>query len=180
MDSRIVTREIRREIWPALREVGFASFSGRSAWRQTSARTWLVNFQSFSSYFSLVDGCTTFSFALNLGIYVPAIESTPLAKPPDYKCHLRRKLSKEIVQTNYPRPDIWHVDPDGGNVLDVLADARSVLLGLGLPWFRRFDSDDDVLRLLVESDESEEVFGIGAPGSPARNSLIERFSSSKG
>jgi hypothetical protein len=73
MDSRIVSCEIRREIWPALRDHGFRNFTSRRACRHSSERIWVADFQSFNSYFSLVDGCTTFSFAVNLAIYIPAL-----------------------------------------------------------------------------------------------------------
>jgi hypothetical protein len=33
VDATDVTREIRRAVWPFLREQGFDSFTGRTAWR---------------------------------------------------------------------------------------------------------------------------------------------------
>jgi hypothetical protein len=63
-----------------------------------------------------VDGCTTFSFAVNLGIYVPALaedRQAQLNKPHDYDCHLRRQLFKRMTQPNYARKDIWLVEPGG-------------------------------------------------------------------
>ena len=132
MDSRIVNREIRREIRPALRQAGFDAFTARTAWRHFEDRVWVVNFQSFNSYFALVDGCTTFSFAVNLGLYFVGLEDqgdgSALIKPKDYQCHFRGKLSKRIIQANYVRKDIWYVEPDGSNLLEVLDDARQILL----------------------------------------------------
>jgi hypothetical protein len=178
MESRIVNREIRREVWPALHDLGFQNVTSRRACRYSPERIWLVDFQSFNSYFCSVDGCTSYSFAVNLAIYIPALaderQARP-AKPRDYECHLRRKLSKDIKQVNYPRKDIWLVEPSGENLLDVIADARSVILRDGISWFRRFDSDDEVFRTLTEDDEGETLFGIGARRSPRRKVLIGRF-----
>jgi hypothetical protein len=178
MDSRIVNREIRREVWPALRAQGFQNVTSRRAFRHSPERIWVVDFQSFNSYFSLVDGCTTFSFAVNLAIYIPALadeRETPPAKPHDYDCHLRRKLSKDIQQLNYPRKDIWFVEPSGENLLDVLGDARSVILRDGISWFHRFDNDNEVFRTLTDDDEDEALFGIGSRWSTRRKVLIGRF-----
>ena len=178
MDSRVVNREIRREIWPALRQRGFDAFSARTAWRHFADRTWLVNFQSFNSYFSLIDGCTTFSFAVNLGIFLSALASTEedaiRGRPKAYQCHLRRKLFKKIVQINYSRKDIWYVDQEGLNLLEVLDDARRVLLANAMAWFDRFSRSDEVFRTLAEEDEDDTLFGIGAKWSPRRKLLIGR------
>jgi hypothetical protein len=178
MDSRIVSREIRHEVWPALQKEGFQTRRSRTAWKHSEKRIWVVHFQSFNSYFSLVDRCTTFSFALHLGIYVPALDSDaqiPSPTPRVHDCHLQRSLCKTIHQQNYRRPDIWYVDPSGGNVLEVLADARSVLFEDGMPWFRRFDDDQEVMRTLIHDEPSDSLFGIGARWSPRRKLLIGRF-----
>jgi len=178
MDSRIVNREIRREIWPALRVKGFDAFTPRTVWRHFPDRVWVVNFQSFNSYFSLVDGCTTFSFALNLGIYFHALceegKTEVQAKPKDYQCHMRRKLFKTIVQQNYSRKDIWYVDPEGLNLLEVIDDARRVLLANGIAWFDSLSELSHILEILVQENESDTLFGIGAKWSPHRKLLIGR------
>lgn len=178
MDSRVVNREIRGEIWPVLREKGFDTFTSRTAWRHLIDRVWVVNFQSFNSYFSLVDGCTTFSFALNLGIYFYPLagenESELQDRPKEYQCHLRSTLFKRIAQPNYPRKNIWYVDPDGLTLLEVLADARKVLLFDGMAWFDRFSELSQVFDTLVHEDEHDGLLGIGAKWSPQRKLLIGR------
>ena len=178
MDSRIVNREIRREIWSALRGEGFDAFTARSAWRHLPDRAWLANFQSFNSYFSLVDGCTTFSFALNLGIRFDALcepdAGKPEQNPKPHQCHFRCKLLKSIEQENYTRSDIWYVDDQGLNLLEVLNDARTALLADGLIWFNRFSELSELLRILVDENESDCLFGIGSRWSPRRKLLIGR------
>lgn len=178
MGSSVVSREIRREVWPVLRQQGFDAFTSRTAWRHLPDRVWVVNFQSFSSYFSLVDGCTTFSFAMNIGIYLDAlaenVDAKVRARPRDYHCHFRAKLAKGIHQQNYTRSDIWFVDPQGSNLLDVVDDARRVLLSEGMGWFDRLSGLDQVLELLVNHDETDDLFGIGAKWSPQRKLFIGR------
>ena len=108
MDAGDVTREIRRVVWPALREEGFEAFTGRSAWRYVGEAVDIVNFQSFSA--SLADGlgCTTFSFGVNLGVWLPPdaweeLEPKRDAKgrlrPEEYQCEPhRRQLKKSLAQ----------------------------------------------------------------------------------
>ena len=85
----------------------------------------VVNFQSFNRYNADVMGCTTFSFALNLGVYLTDVLSDyplPLRKgeprPEEYHCHIRRRLYP-------PRPilsraeDIWAIDEAGGNLEEI-------------------------------------------------------------
>src|SRR5919201_859251 len=71
MDAREVTREIRRVVWPALGDEGFSSFTGRTAWRYVGDDIDVVNFQSFSASLADSISCTTFSFAVNLGLWLP-------------------------------------------------------------------------------------------------------------
>jgi hypothetical protein len=125
----------------------------------------------------MVDGCTTFSLSLNLGVFFDELAgevSTRPTKPKDYECHFRSKLRKRITQANYARNDIWYVEPDGSNLLDVLSDARSVLMSEGMEWFYRISDLDSALDILLNEDEHDALFGIGGRESPARKLLIER------
>jgi hypothetical protein len=101
MDSKIVTREIRRFVWPRLKKQGFTEFSARTAWRHSKAKIDVVNFQSFNSYLAGVIGCTTYSFALNLGCYYLAIRGglpVPFGKGVPFPYH--RNLSVTFVCTS--------------------------------------------------------------------------------
>ena len=160
MDSSIVSREIRREIWPALRKEGFDQFSSRMAWRRRDARIWVVNFQSIHARHAEVQGYTPFSFTVQLGIYVSALggdTQAPVVRPKDRDCHLHSKLSKTLEQPDHPHKDIWYVDPIGGNVLFALDDARTALRNEGMRWFQRFEDNAEVLRALDE--EGAELLG---------------------
>jgi hypothetical protein len=106
-DARAVTRQIRRVVWPRLRDAGFEGFTGRNAWRYVGDDVDLVNFQSFGGTLSDAVGCTSFSFGVNLGVCRPAdAPSIPARRdaqgrpqPRDYECvpH-RRRLHKSLSQ----------------------------------------------------------------------------------
>lgn len=134
MDSKVVARGIKREIWPFLRREEFTEFTSRTAWRRTADQIHVVNYQSFNSYLAEGLGCTTFSFALNLGIFFRAIPfkypvkggTDPSNKPQVYHCHFQHSLVKGIAQPLFQRRDIWYVEPDGTTY-------RSVSKTLGRP-----------------------------------------------
>ena len=68
IDSKAVSKAIRTTVWLKLKTVGFTKFTTRTAWRFGSALH-VVNFQSFNSYNAKILGCTTMSFAVNLGLH---------------------------------------------------------------------------------------------------------------
>ena len=186
MDSRVVAREIKSEIWPLLRREGFTEFNPKTAWRYVPDQIHVVNFQSFSSYLAQVVGCTTFSFALNLGIFFRAIPlhyrirkgPDPSVKPQEYHCHFRHRLLKGIEQPILPRRDTWYVERDGSNLLETLADARTRIEKEGLPWFDRFESMEGVLHLLREQDQLPDVHATRT--SPARKYMVGHIARSLG
>ncbi len=178
MDSRVVAKGIKTEIWPLLRREGFTNFSPKTAWRHTLEQIHVVNYQAFNSYLAQGVGCTTFSFALNLGIffrsipyYYPVMEGTdPSVRPQEYHCHFRHRLLKNIQQPVLPRRDTWYVEPDGSNLLQCLDDSRTSIAREGLPWFDRFKSLESVLVLLMEQEQLPEVYATRS--SPARKRMI--------
>ena len=179
MDSKVVTREIRRYIWPQIRAFGFSRFTGRTAWRHSNSKIDVVNFQSFNSYLAEGVGCTTYSFAINLGCYFPVIPweySRPLRQkgalliPEEFQCHLRLHLDKSLKQPELPRANIWLIREDGKYLPEAISDATSAVLEKGMPWFEQFDDYEFLLNQLT-SDESAS-FGTGARWSPRRHYLI--------
>jgi hypothetical protein len=184
MDSRVVARGIKHEIWPLLQREGFTEFSSKTAWRFVPEQIHVVNFQSFSSYLAQGVGCTTFSFSLNLGIFFLAIPAhhpmrkgrDPSLKPQEYHCHFRHRLLKGIEQPILPRRDTWYVEQDGSNLLETLADARTRIEKEGLPWFDRFKSLEEVLHLLMEHDQLPEVHA--SRSSPARKYMTGHIAKS--
>ena len=108
VDARDVTREIRRVVWPTLRHEGFAAFTGRNAWRYIDNAVDVVNFQSFSASLADAVGCTTFSFSVNVGVWLPQIASEQVEprrdaegrlRPAEYECvPYKRALEKSLAQ----------------------------------------------------------------------------------
>jgi Domain of unknown function (DUF4304) len=178
MDSSVVNRQIRAEIWPMLRDNGFAQFTSRSAWRHQTDRIDVVNFQSFNSYNADVLDVTTFSFSVNLGSYLSYIPdhhpgTVKLKKnlpiPAEYQCHMRRRIRRSYVDRECTVDDIWFIDKRGSNVEKAIHDVRMVLLRDGIPWFSRFASPSAVYDLLSHQEEDmAELWGFGRPGSPIR------------
>jgi hypothetical protein len=106
VDSRDVTREIRRVVWPVLRAEGFDSFTGRFAWRYVESAVDVLNFQSFTASVADGVGCTPFSFGLNLGVWVPGELEARYLKPDsngrpqraEFECMKRTHLTKSVEQ----------------------------------------------------------------------------------
>jgi hypothetical protein len=179
MNSNVVTRAIRREIWPLLRREGFETFAGRSAWRHSENKVDVVNFQSFNSYLAEEVGCTTFSFSLNLGCFLTPIP-TALTKvttkngvhlPREFECHFRRRLLKTIHQPKLKRADTWLIGDEGEYLAESIADALTQIRLDGIPWFHRFENENEVLRTL-QCDDEEGTWGFGGKDSPQRHILL--------
>ena len=183
MDSRDVTAAIRKLVRPALRDVGFSRFTGRDAWRLGRTKIDVVNFQSFGP--SLADGlgCTTFSFGVNLGCYLPDVPPSSVFPrgnydklPKEYECHFRGKVHRTLQQPEWSRLDVWYRDPEGIYLEPALRDATRALLGEGMSWFARLDDRAEVLRILRGGPMTEDMHGFGNPGSPCREHLLRSLS----
>lgn len=182
MDSKTVNRHIRAEIWRPLKDAGFSDFTSRTAWRHRARKIDVVNFQSFNSTLAESLGCTTYSFAINLGCYFldvpdqfrPGTIKVKDGKllPQEYVCHFRRSLEKHIRQPELSRSYIWFVDPQGKYLSTVIPDALQAITN-SLPWFEKYENIDTALRQLLHIKENQhETFGFGAVDSPARSFLI--------
>ena len=180
MDSKVVNAEVKRTIWPRLKEVGFGVFTARTAWRHHANRIDVLNFQSFNSYTADVVGCTTYSFAVNLGCFLRSIPSqfepdrikrkSGEMLPQEFNCHFRGRLQKTLKQPELKEPDIWYIDA-GQKYLDrAIADVENLLATKALPWFDKFGDDAFALQVLLNGDEEMgELWGFGRNPSPVRH-----------
>jgi uncharacterized protein DUF4304 len=120
VDSRDVTREIRRVVRPSLRDAGFDSFTGRTGWRYAEGAVDVINFQSFSASLADSVGCTPYSFSLNLGVWVAGDTEARVLKPDkkgrprpaEWECTKRTRLAKSVEQPWFepfsdPRSSRW-------------------------------------------------------------------------
>jgi len=179
IDSKIVNKQIKCTVFPVLKEHGFAHFSSRSAWRYQADKVDVVNFQSFNSYLAEGVGCTTYSFALNLGCFFtyiperfPTAQKDELKKPEESVCHFRSKLFRTFDQRELKRNDIWYIDPEGIYLKRCMEDALNQILIKGLVWFERFSKTEEVLRTLLEEEiNMNGTWGFGRKPSPIRSYL---------
>jgi hypothetical protein len=176
MDSKVVSRELWKVDRPVLKDAGWTSFSSRTARRFSNPRIDVVSFQSFNSYLASAIGSTTYSFSVRLGCFFTAIPHSGikvkagLLMPEEYQCHLRYTIHKKFSQPECPRTDVFYVDPEGKYLPTVVEAVRQGIATEGLSWFQRFSEMPEVLRTLMEDDETNEgTWGFGAKPSPARN-----------
>jgi hypothetical protein len=180
MDSRQVNKELRAVVRPLLQTHGFTLFTTRTAWRTSANRVDVVNFQSFNEYLANGCGCTTYSFALNIGIYLlsipdPRPADTPRDKsgalrPNYWHCHLQRALERTIDQPELHRRDIWYIDEFGQYLTPAVRDARSTLSNVGLDWFERWSDAAILAELLTDVVVPDDDTRLpGNPGSLVRS-----------
>lgn len=175
MDSKIVNREIKRAVWPALKEAGFTRFTQRVAWRHHNDSIDVLDFQSFNSYNADILGITKFSFCVNLGkylLYIPPQWDTKvkdgLQLPREAECLFRGHLSPKISAATTDKT-IWSVDHTGKNLLWCIQDVLSQIPTI-MDWFSRLDERTEVLRILLEQDEDmQHLWGFGRNPSPIRS-----------
>jgi len=191
MDSKCVSKEIRRAIWPLLRESGFWRFTSRSAWRHSESRIEVLNFQSFNSYNAGVIGCTTYSFSVNLGIFLrevpPSYEPVRIKTadekplPEEYECHLRGHLHRNFAQAECERRDIWYIDPNGRYLEKAIHDVRMAIVRDAFGWFESLRDSGEVLRVLTdEPEDMDHLWGFGRNPSPMRSYLTGYMARSLG
>ena len=184
ISSTDINRLIRHLVWARLRDVGFDQRTARTAWRRWSEGVDVVNFQSFNAYLAGAVGCTTFSFAVNLGTtldYLPGSVTGEASRPKEWQCplrlHLRKRLSQPIfrpyagvrdligasAEDAVDRSDVWYVNADGSNIEETVADAAAVLESEGLPWFALARDPSELLGRLQAGDAGDD---LGTPTSP--------------
>ncbi|HBY60053.1 MAG TPA: hypothetical protein DEH78_09535 [Solibacterales bacterium] len=148
----------------------------------------MVNFQSFNSYLADGIGCTTFSFALNLGVFLVGCASDSLvkrdagglARPQEYECPFRVHLQKRTPVDGFARADIFYVAPDGGTMAPVLREAIWLLEEQAPPWFKAFEDLDSVVIAMSEHGppaKGTESLGLGASGAPGSYSDCDLLAS---
>ncbi len=177
MDSRVVNKAIKQVVHPVLKEHGFTQFTSRNSWRYRAQRIDVINFQSFNAYLAESVGCTTYSFAVNIGCFLKYIPVThPIRTrsdqliPQEYECPLRMTLHKGLTQRRLKRPDIWLIKGER-DVEPCVADARDQILNRALPVLDRLADDREVLRIFREDLPCIDggLWGFGNQPSPVRS-----------
>lgn len=179
MDSKVVNKEIKRVVWQKLKEFGFSHFTPRVAWRYFPDRIEILEFRSFNKYHADGAKVTTFSFMLELGVYLLYVPSTVSVKakkeillPSIAGCKFRGSIEPSLEFQSTKDPYIWSIDKDGKNVTSCIEDVKSKLPSV-LKWFSQFERQEDVLDILLNSSESmHKLWGFGRNPSPIRSYLL--------
>ena len=150
-DSKTVDKSLRRIVRPTLKESGFNKNRGRNSWRVHEHATCVINFQSFNAHHAEIYGCTTFSVALNAGIFLndtrlcPWVTDRTPEFPKEHECHIRMSPHKPAGYLDgCDGGNIWYIKPDGSNMDDALNILADTLKGTVLPWFDRHLAQDVV------------------------------------
>jgi len=176
MDSKVVSKAIRERIRPLLKENGFTEFTDRNAWRYFEDRIDVVNFQSYNQYHSDVMGCTTFSYSVNLGVFLKYLprdfnikEKNGFLFPMEYECHFRAELKRGYREWFKKIDALWYIDKRGKNLDKAIKDTSSQLNKCAFTWFNIFNDDKDILLLLQDELKPQtKTWGYGANPSPNR------------
>jgi hypothetical protein len=183
MDSSQVNKNIKKVIKPYLFNNGFIKNSARSFWKHNKENICVINFHSFNSYNAGVMNVTTFSFAINLGVFwndLPNYENIKVKDnfllPLDYDCQFRHALTKNDDQSETDLKTVWYLDEKGKNLNDVLNDALTSIEKAVPFWFNKLTDKHECLQLLLNANENMEgTFGFGNKNSPIRNLLTGYF-----
>ena len=177
MNANDVNRTIRSVVRPILKDQGFTVFTARTAWRHHGHAVDVINFQSFNRYLADTIECSTFSYAVNLGIFLTSVRvarDVPVRSgvlcPAEYACHIRRKV-ESTLPTVPKHPDIWLIDETGDNVEQTVQGTAFALIETAMPWFDALRDPATVLAMLQDSlpPPDPSTWLPGALDSPARN-----------
>ena len=120
----------------------------------------VVNFQSFNSHLAQRLGCTTFSFALNLGVYPDSgVEDRPIRRgkqgrllPYEYECPFRARLDKRTPVDGFARAGIFYVDASGSTMAACIQESRTLLQEAAPLWFSLFNDISRAIHYLENVD----------------------------
>jgi hypothetical protein len=186
VNSLVVNKLIRSEVWPILRAQGFSKFNSRNAWRYRGPWIDVVNFQSFNAYLAEGLGCTTFSFKVNLAVFVTGAEQDDWIPrdaagrllPQEYHCFFRAYLEKRTAVDGFKRLNIFHIDSQGNTTAAAFGEAQALLRESAPRWFGAFENLGATIdRMSSDIPTPAATEGIvdtmiASRGSPAWNNLM--------
>jgi tetratricopeptide (TPR) repeat protein len=180
ISSKEVNKQLNSSIKPILKEQGFQAFTARTFWRYADFKIDILNFQSFNSYHADLMGSTTFSFCVNLSVFITCVRRNEFIKtkgdlliPHEADGHFRKRLEKSLNQENFPNKQLWYLDEDGNNLEEVISNAREQIVLHGLTWFEEFKSLQYIFNYLkTETESMQNTWGFGKMDSPNRNELL--------
>ncbi len=166
-----INKIIRKTLSPTLKETGFNKVNTRHNWAWIDQCIWVMDITAVGKYFSDVTGWSPMSIHVVLGIYYDFIPpedddikvGTNGELFPKYlQCHLQKNLHCNIDQSKYinhidhraekERNDIWWIEPDGSNLIEVINDVKTSFLNDGLKWLRN-NTDLETAFSAIENEE---------------------------
>ncbi len=104
MEQKDLSRALRAEFWPRLRQLGFEARTERAAWRYEDGAVDVIDFQTVGSNADAC-GCTAVSFGAFAGSvpsFMPELDNWAfkdgLARPRYWDCRLKVELLKTLQQ----------------------------------------------------------------------------------
>lgn len=165
MTASEVTKRLKLDVWPLLRERGFVRITDRRASRRLNDVVQVLEFRSLGTYLGGAVGATPSSLIVNVGIYYEAVHRVPWAttevpaEPDEPDCHARLTLRKSILQLLWWRPDVWYVSRSGANLGRVVSDVRRSVEKQAFPWLAAMS---DPARAVAVFERQRERYAFGS------------------
>lgn len=169
IDKKIVEKLLKEALWPVLKQHGFQTFKGRTAWRHAEKRIDVVEIQFFPKEKADQWDITPYSFALPVGcfftfaasLYEPRIKrEKELRLPDETQCHLRKTTLKTLKQRECKIPNVWYIDPKGKYLNAAIEDAKNILEGEVFAWFDSFENLPRLLKTIIEVPRADLALGL--------------------
>lgn len=169
IDKKTVEKALKEALWPLLKQHGFQTFKGRTAWRHTEKRIDVVGIQFFPREKADQWGITPYSFALPVGcfftfvpsLYEPRIKrEKELMLPDEPQCHLRKDSLRHLKQRECKVPNIWYIDPKGKYLNAAVEDAINIIESEVFAWFDSFEDLPRLLKNITEIPRADIALGL--------------------
>lgn len=179
MDSKIVSKKIKDVIKPYMQQKGFTLSNSRNFWRYSGSDIHVLNFQSFNSYNASVLGVSTFSYCINLGLYVkeidcgyPIKEKDGVLMPQEYECHFRGSIRPSISQSIKDK-SIWFIKEDGSNLDECIHDSLKQIKNEIDIWFDQLNTRNKKIQVVENiNQDMKYLWGWGNNPSPHRALIL--------
>jgi hypothetical protein len=178
VDGPAVGRALRERVRPMLKAAGFTQFRDRQAWRRSDYTIDHVTFRSFTSYIADGVGCTTYSFAAEVGVFYLCFDPD-VERPKAHELTFQAALGKSLRQPMFhpygqpgatDRPDVWYVTPHGDNLDACVDDAAECLENQGLPFIETYKDPQAAFDALLNERANDVSFGVAGVRLPGPDS----------
>lgn len=151
---------LRRYLSRLLRDNGFQKVEPRKGWKWHEHAICVFEVHAVGAYFSAVTGWPPMSITAWTGMYydfIPndlprpiAVDAKDRPLPREWECHLRGHVERTLDQSKYQsvlanpperkRKDIWWIEPNGANLVEVVENLALCVAEQAFPWFERFSN----------------------------------------